>query len=150
MLDSCLSHNRSNQVVCENVSPDLFPDQIWSLVSQLFHLHRRLDATQIQFVVPSLEIRFRKIFFGCLAWIKNGRYDNNGFRAKARLLNFDSNLSDRKGIGQLVVGCRVSIHASHAGRDIALIRVAALDRHVSIHASHAGRDVIGLGKLSWS
>ena len=36
VLDSCLSHDRSNQVVCENVSPDLFPDQFWSLASQFF------------------------------------------------------------------------------------------------------------------
>ena len=96
VLDSCLSHDRSNQVVCENVSPNLFSDQFWSLASQFFHLHRRLDTTQIQFVVPALEIQFRKIFFGCLTWIKDGSNHNNGFRAKAPFLNFDSNLSDRK------------------------------------------------------
>lgn len=43
ILYSGLGDDRSKKVVGEDVRPDFFANQIWSLTSQDVHLHRRLD-----------------------------------------------------------------------------------------------------------
>ena len=43
MRDGRLSHNRANEIVSQNVSPDFFANELRCFASQNVHLERDLD-----------------------------------------------------------------------------------------------------------
>lgn len=65
-----LGGHRADQIVSERMRPNLLSHQFRRLAAQFVHLHRRLDRTQIQFVVPACEVELRQITFRELVFIE--------------------------------------------------------------------------------
>ena len=95
MLARCLSHDRSNQVVGQDVRPDFLADKLWRLAAQHIHLHRDLDGSQIELLVPASTIGKSEIVLGVLVGVQQGRGDDEAANAKARSLDTDAALSDQ-------------------------------------------------------
>ena len=47
-----LCNHRSNEIVCEDVCPDFFPNELWRFATQHAHLHGHFDRMQIDFGLP--------------------------------------------------------------------------------------------------
>ena len=66
---SGLSHDRVDEIVGEDVSPDFLANELRRFASQDTHLHRRLDRSQIELVVPTRTIQKGEILLGRLFWV---------------------------------------------------------------------------------
>ena len=84
-----LSHDRSNQVVSEQVSPCFLANKIWCLATQDVHLHRLLERSQIKLGIPLGAIKCREAARGNLLGIQQGRDNDDGSRAEPRLLDLE-------------------------------------------------------------
>ena len=62
-----LGHDRADQVVGQDVRPDLLADQFRRLAAQHVHLQRDLDRSQIELVVPARPVELSQIVLGVLA-----------------------------------------------------------------------------------
>ena len=62
--DRGLRHDRANQIVRQNMCPDFLANEFRRFAAQHVHLHRGLDRSQIQFVVPAGAIQLREVFPG--------------------------------------------------------------------------------------
>lgn len=49
-----LGDDGADEVVSQNVRPDLLPNQLRCLAAQDIHLHRLLERSQIEFTLPSI------------------------------------------------------------------------------------------------
>ena len=78
-----LSHDRPDQVVCQDVRPDFFANQLGCLASQDVHLHRGLDRAQIEFVIPAGTIQQCQILLRRLLGIQQGRHHDEGLRPES-------------------------------------------------------------------
>src|SRR5262245_5933160 len=56
-----LRYNGANEVVSQDVSPDLPPYQLGRLATQDVHLQRLLERAQIEFSIPACAIKFCQV-----------------------------------------------------------------------------------------
>ena len=56
MHDGRLSHDRANEIVSQNVSPDFFANELGCFASQDVHLEGDLDCAQIELIVPPFAV----------------------------------------------------------------------------------------------
>lgn len=68
-----LSHHCPNEIVCQHMRPDFLPNQIGRLATQLIHLHRLFQRSDIQFDIPAFSVERREFFFRILNRIKERR-----------------------------------------------------------------------------
>src|SRR5689334_12251725 len=59
-----LSHDRTDQVVSQDVRPNLLADKFWRLATQQIHLKSDLDRPQIEFRLPVIMPPKSKIISG--------------------------------------------------------------------------------------
>src|SRR5215472_12164689 len=90
-----LSHDRTDQVVRQDVRPNLLADKFWRLAAQQIHLESDLDRPQIELLVPASAIDLSKIVLGVPVGIEQRRGDDQAANAKARSLDADAALSDQ-------------------------------------------------------
>lgn len=102
-----LSHDRTDQIVGQNVRPEFLPDKFRCLASQDIHLHRLFQRSQIKFGVPSRTIELREIVLAELLGIEQRRGDDEYLHTKARLLNADATFPDHQEFGQRIVGLAI-------------------------------------------
>jgi len=103
VLAGRLSHDRTDQVVSQDVRPDLLADKLWCLAAQQIHLHRDLDRPQIEFLVPASAIGKSEIVLGVLVGVQQRRDDDEATNAKARSLDADAALSDQEELRECFV-----------------------------------------------
>jgi hypothetical protein len=60
----CLSHEGPDQIVGQNVCPNLLPDQFRCLATEHVHLERDLDRSQIELIIPPGPIECGEFLFG--------------------------------------------------------------------------------------
>jgi hypothetical protein len=53
MGDRGLGHNDANEVISQDVRPDLLSHQHWRLAGKFMHLQGAFDRAQIEFVIPT-------------------------------------------------------------------------------------------------
>ena len=68
----CLGHQQPNQVVGEQIDPQLFHGHLGCLAAQMLHTERRLDVAQVQFHVPTLAIQGLKYGLGSVLGAQKG------------------------------------------------------------------------------
>ena len=110
----CLSDNRPDEIVGQQVRPDFLPHQFRCLAPQDFHLHRLFQRSQIELGVPARAIKLREIVLGELVCVQQRRGDDERLDPKARLLDSDARFADREKIGKRLVG--LPIHRAGAVR----------------------------------
>ena len=100
---SCLCHDRADQVISEDMGPDLLPHQLRRLAAQDVHLQRNLDRSQIKFVVPPGTIQIGQVALGKLVGVEQGCYHDDGLGAKSRLFNANTQFTDRQKVWKRLV-----------------------------------------------
>ena len=98
-----LGHDRADEIVGQDVRPDLLADEFRRLAAQDVHLHRRLDRSQIEFVVPAGTIQSRQVFLGRFLGIEQGRDHDDGLRPESRLLDSNASFANRQVLRKRVV-----------------------------------------------
>ena len=56
-----LCDDRADEIVSQDVRPDLLPHEFWCLATQDVHLHGLLERPQVEFGVPAGAVEFRQI-----------------------------------------------------------------------------------------
>lgn len=100
MLGICLGHDRTNQVVGEDVRPYFFVHKLRCLASQYVHLHGRLDGTQIKLLIPARPKKKSQILLGRFPGIKQSCHDDDCLRPESCLLNSKTRFANGNGIGK--------------------------------------------------
>ena len=90
-----LCHERADQVVGQDVCPDLLPDQFRCLAPEHVHLERDLDRSQVEFIVPPRPIECGQIRLGRLLGVQQGRHDDDRPGPESGLCHANPSLSDR-------------------------------------------------------
>lgn len=104
VLNGRLRHDRSNEVIRQNMRPDLFAYQFWRLAAKDVHVERVFERTQIEFNVPASAIQCPQVIRSCLHRIKQGRHDDNRLRPKSGLGYPNESFADRDKLRQRFVG----------------------------------------------
>ena len=71
-----LSHHQSNEIVGEQVNPELFDRHVGSAAAQPLHSHRGFDVAQVQFNVPSTGVEHLQVGFGGLLRVEQSAHQN--------------------------------------------------------------------------
>src|SRR6202020_790343 len=102
-LTGRLSHDRSDQVVRQHMSPDLLAYELRRFATQDVHLEDVLDGPPIEFVVPAGAIELSEVIPGVLLGVQQRRRDDEAPDPKAALLDPDAAFPDLEGLRQRVV-----------------------------------------------
>ena len=94
-----LSHDASDQVIGQQMHPDLFAHHVRSLGPKHLHSHRGLERSYIQFCVPSLSEQISQ----CRCWIfrriQERRYDHDFAGPLLAILDPDTDLAEFQFLG---------------------------------------------------
>ncbi len=90
-----LRHDRADEIVGQDVRPDFFVNQLWRFAAQDVHLHRCLDRSQIELIIPTRTVQKGEVLLGRLLGIKQGRHHDDGLGPEAGLLDAKPNFSNR-------------------------------------------------------
>ena len=77
-----LGHNRANEVVSQDVHPDLLHDQLRRLATQFMHMQVAFDRAQIELIFPTRAIESRQVLWDRLLVIEQRRHDHDVFVRK--------------------------------------------------------------------
>lgn len=102
-----LSHDRVDQVVRQDVGPDLLADKLRRLATQDVHLKDVLDRPPIEFNVPASTIELSEVVLGKHIRVQQRRGDHQATDPKAPLLDPHAAFPDQEGIGQRIVGLSI-------------------------------------------
>jgi len=107
ILGCGLRHDRADEIVGQDVGPNLFTHEFRRLAAKNIHLQRDLQRLQVKFSVPPGSIQFGKVVLCIFVWIQQRRGDDEGLHAKTRLLDANTALADRQKLGKRGVGFSV-------------------------------------------
>ena len=80
-------HDAPNQIVGQQVRVEFFPYHVRSLAPQMFHLHVRLEAPEVQFGLPAATIEIRQFVRRVEVDVDQRRRQGDRARAKAGLVD---------------------------------------------------------------
>jgi hypothetical protein len=93
-----LSDDRADEIVSNNVRPDLLSHQLWRPATQDVHLHGLLERSQIKFGVPASAIELSKVAGAYLLHVEQRGHDDQLAAAESRLPNQYSCLANSEGL----------------------------------------------------
>ena len=95
MLRCSLRHDRSDQIVGQDVRPNLVAHHFRCLASQDLHLHCLLERSEIKLGIPASAIELAKVFLGEFHGVKQCRSNDDRLGSKARLFDSDQAFADQ-------------------------------------------------------
>ncbi len=103
VLHGGLRHDRPDEIVGEDVRPDLFVNKLGRFASQDIQLHGGLDRSQVEFIIPPRAIQIRQLILGRRLGIEQGRDNDNDLRPEPRLLDAKPSFPNRHEFGERLV-----------------------------------------------
>ena len=94
--DCRLGHDRTDQIVGQDVCPDFFPNEFRCLAAQDVHLKDIFQRPQIKFRIPSSAVKICQFVFGVLVCVKERRHDRDRLTTKAWLFDLEPTFTNRQ------------------------------------------------------
>ncbi len=127
MLDRGLRDNRADQIVGQDVRPDLLMHRLGCFAAKVVHLHCRLDRSQVEFVVPPGAIQGRQVVLRGLQRVQQRRDHHDPFGAESRLGDANPRFSNGDSFGKRFVGLpiqRTNATRLMPGNDVVIVTEA--------------------------
>ena len=100
MLVEELCHDGPNEIVSQDVRPDLLPYEFRRLTTQDVHLHRLLERPQIEFRIPASTINFCQVAGRNRLGIQQRGNNYHASAAESGMLNSHMRFTNREELGK--------------------------------------------------
>ena len=100
MFRCCLRHDHTDEIVSENVRPNLLTHEFRCFATQDIHLQSLFHRTQVKLGIPTRSIEFTNFLFGKLLGIEKRRDHNDCLGLKASFLDANTTFTNGEIFGQ--------------------------------------------------
>jgi hypothetical protein len=109
-----LGHDCADEIVGQDVGPDLFPHQLRRLAAQHLYLQGGLEGSQIKFRIPPTTVELREIVFRECFRVQERRGNDEAVNAKPWLVDPHTALANCQRVGER--GVSLAIDGARLGR----------------------------------